>query len=85
MIRRPEEVWVADITYIPTRERFVYLSLLTDAYSRKIVGYHVHPTLQTEEVAVAFKRAPKQRKSNLPLDIPKNRSRKTFIAAPAKR
>jgi transposase InsO family protein len=64
---RPEEVWVADITYLPTREKFAYLSLVTDAYSRKIVGYHVHPTLQTEEVAVAFKKALKQRQSDLPL------------------
>lgn len=64
---RPEEVWVADITYLATRERFVYLSLITDAYSRKIVGYHVHPTLQTEEVAIAFKQALRQRLSNLPL------------------
>lgn len=64
---RPEEVWVADITYLPTQERFAYLSLVTDAYSRKIVGYHVHPTLQTEEVAVAFKNALKQRQSTLPL------------------
>lgn len=39
---RPEQVWVADITYLPTREKCVYLSLVTDAYSRKIVGYHVH-------------------------------------------
>lgn len=64
---RPEEVWVADITYLPTREKFAYLSLVTDAYSRKIVGYHVHPTLQTEEVAIAFKKALKQRQSKLPL------------------
>lgn len=64
---RPEEVWVADITYLQTRERFAYLSLVTDAYSRKIVGYHVHPTLQTEEVAVAFKKALQQRRSKLPL------------------
>ena len=65
--QRPEEVWVADITYLPTRDRFAYLSLVTDAYSRKIVGYHVHPTLQTEEVAIAFKKALKQRQSKLPL------------------
>ena len=45
----------------------VYLSLVTDAYSRKIVGHHVHSTLQTEEVAIAFKKALKQRKSKLPL------------------
>lgn len=65
--QRPEEVWVADITYLPTRDKFVYLSLVTDAYSRKIVGHHVHPTLQTEEVVLAFKKALKQRQSDLPL------------------
>lgn len=64
---RPEEVWVADITYLPTREKFAYLSLVTDAYSRKIVGHHVHPTLQTEEVAIAFKKALRKRQSHLPL------------------
>ena len=46
-----EQVWVADITYLPTHGKFVYLSLVTDAYSRKIVGWHVHESLQTEEVA----------------------------------
>jgi transposase InsO family protein len=60
---RPEQVWVADITYLPTREKCVYLSLVTDAYSRKIVGYHVHPTLQTEEVAQALKMALRSRQS----------------------
>lgn len=65
--QRPEEVWVADITYVPTREKFAYLSLVTDAFSRKIVGNHVHSTLQTEEVAMAFRKALKQRQSNLPL------------------
>jgi putative transposase len=54
---RPEQVWVADITYLPTRGKFAYLSLVTDAYSRKIVGYHVHGTLQTEEVSEALKMA----------------------------
>lgn len=42
-----EQVWVADITYLPTREHCAYLSLVTDAYSRKIVGYHVHDSLHT--------------------------------------
>ena len=36
----PNQVWVSDITYIRTREDFLYLSLITDKYSRKIVGYH---------------------------------------------
>ena len=52
-----EQVWVADITYLPTRGRCAYLSLVTDAYSRKIVGYHVHDSLHTAEVSQALKMA----------------------------
>jgi len=59
-----EQVWVADITYLPTSDRFVYLSLVTDAYSRKIVGYHVHDSLQTEQVSQAFKMALRARQSS---------------------
>jgi len=64
---RPEEVWVADITYIPTREKFAYLSLVMDAYSRRIMGYHVHGSLQTEEVSMALKMAIKGRKTQAKL------------------
>ena len=56
-VTRSEQLWVADITYLPTADKFVYLSLVTDAHSRKIVGWHVHPSLQTEEVAQALKMA----------------------------
>jgi len=58
-----EQVWVADITYLPTLDRTVYLSLVTDAYSRKIVGWHVHATLQAEDVSEALKKALRQRKT----------------------
>ena len=58
-----EQVWVADITYLPTHSGFVYLSLVTDAYSRKIVGYHVHDSLHTEQVSQALKAALKHRQS----------------------
>ena len=44
---RPNEVWVADITYVETTEGVCYLSLITDAYSHKIVGWAVGPTLET--------------------------------------
>jgi putative transposase len=64
---RLEEVWVADITYIPTQEKFVYLSLITDAYSRKIMGYHVHDSLRTEEVSRALKMAIKGRRTQAKL------------------
>jgi putative transposase len=59
-----EQVWVADITYLPTADKFVYLSLVTDAYSRKIVGWHVHDSLQTEPVAQALKMALRGRQSD---------------------
>jgi putative transposase len=59
-----EQVWVADITYLPTHGGFVYLSLVTDAYSRKIVGHHVHDSLHTEQVSQALKAALKRRQSH---------------------
>ena len=58
-----EQVWVADITYLPTHSGFVYLSLVTDAYSRKIVGHHIHDSLHTEQVSQALKAALKRRQS----------------------
>jgi putative transposase len=39
-VEKPNEVWVGDLTYLRTQEGFLYLSLLTDKRSRKIVGYH---------------------------------------------
>jgi putative transposase len=59
-----EQVWVADITYLPTADKFVYLSLVTDLYSRKIVGWHVHDSLQTEQVAHAMKMALRGRQTS---------------------
>lgn len=58
---RPEHVWVADITYLPVRTGEAYLSLVTDAYSRKIVGYHVDDNLRADSVAQALKKALKHR------------------------
>lgn len=58
-----EQVWVADITYLPTRDQTAYLSLVTDAYSRKIVGWHVHASLRAEEVSKAMEMALRQRRT----------------------
>lgn len=63
----PNECWVADITYIRTVNKFLYLSLLTDAYSRKIVGWHLSNSLAIEGCIETLKMALKQRKSKLPL------------------
>ncbi|PHM39712.1 hypothetical protein Xmir_04416 [Xenorhabdus miraniensis] len=58
----PEQVWVADITYLPVKTGEAYLSLVTDAWSRKIVGYHVHDNLKTDSVIKAYKQALRGRK-----------------------
>ena len=44
---RPNQIWVSDITYIETEEGVCYLSLITDAYSHKILGWALGPTLET--------------------------------------
>jgi putative transposase len=47
-IEKPESVWVIDITYVGTRVNPSYLALITDAYSKKIVGYDVSKSLSME-------------------------------------
>jgi transposase InsO family protein len=56
-ITAPNQVYVADITYIRTLQGFCYLSLLTDAYSRKIVGYNLSRSLSIEGSLAALKMA----------------------------
>ena len=68
VIQRPEQVWVSDITYIGKRENPFYLSLITDAYSKKIVGFNVADNMNTESTLIALQRALKQRgNKELPL------------------
>jgi len=62
VIDRPEQVWVSDITYIGKREKPCYLSLVTDAYSKKIIGYYVADNLNTESSLIALQIAVKIRK-----------------------
>ena len=50
----PNQVWVSDITYIRTREDFGYLSLITDKYSKKVVGYHLGQTLSATDALKAL-------------------------------
>ena len=50
----PDQAWAADITYIRTDEGFLYLSLLTDMWSRKIVGFHVGESLETQGALFAL-------------------------------
>lgn len=54
---KAHELWVCDITYIPLKDRFAYLFLITDAYSRKIVGFHVSDDMKVTSAVVALKKA----------------------------
>ncbi len=58
----PDELWVADITYVPTTAGFLYLSVVLDAFSRRIVGWSMANHLRTELVLSALEMALAQRK-----------------------
>jgi len=51
------EVWVSDITYVRIKAGFIYLSLITDAYSKKIVGYHLSQYLKAHSCVIALNKA----------------------------
>ena len=53
----PNQAWAADITYLRPQQGFMYLSLITDLYSRKIVGHHLGQSLSTENTIKALKMA----------------------------
>lgn len=59
---RPEQVWVSDITYIGTRANPMYLSLVTDAYSKKIMGFNVSQSLNADGAVAALEQAIANRK-----------------------
>jgi putative transposase len=59
-------LWVSDITYLRTSVGFVYLSLITDAYSRMVVGYHVGKTLEAIHCITALKMALKGHQAPMP-------------------
>lgn len=56
-VKRPNEVWVSDLSYLRTREGYLYLALITDKFSRKIVGWHVGDTLEAVGCVRALERA----------------------------
>jgi transposase InsO family protein len=59
-----EQLWVADITYIQVQDDFNFLSLITDAYSKQIMGYCLYPTLESKGCIIALKMAFESRKKN---------------------
>jgi putative transposase len=59
---RINQLWVADITYVPTAAGFLYLSVVLDAFSRRIVGWAMETHLRTDLVLAALDMAIGQRK-----------------------
>jgi putative transposase len=58
----PDRLWVADITYIPTWSGFLYLAMVLDVYSRRIVGWAMETHLKTELILAALEMALVQRR-----------------------
>jgi transposase InsO family protein len=56
-VSEAEQIWVADITYIVVGGDFNFLNLITDNYSKRIMGYCLHPTLEAKGTVAALKMA----------------------------
>jgi len=61
-LEQPEQIWVADITYISTEEGTCYLHLVTDAYSKQIMGYNLSQDLSATSTIKALQKALNKRK-----------------------
>jgi putative transposase len=59
---RPDRLWVADITFIPTWTGFLYLAMVLDVYSRRVVGWAMETHLRTELILAALNMAITQRR-----------------------
>jgi putative transposase len=58
----PDRLWVADITYVPTWSGFLYLAMVLDVYSRRVVGWAMETHLRTELILAALNMAITQRR-----------------------
>jgi len=63
----PDEKWVSDITYVPTREGWLYLAAVLDLFSRKVVGWSMDQTMTTSLVTHALRMALQTRRPASPL------------------
>lgn len=62
VLTRPEQVWVSDITYLDIKEENGYLHLVTDAYSKQVMGYELCNNMEADSTLKALKMALKNRK-----------------------
>lgn len=61
VLTAPDQLWVADITYIRLQSEFVYLAVILDAYSRRVIGWNLGRSLETELALTALRHALAQR------------------------
>lgn len=66
-VTQPNRVWAADITYLPTREGWLYLAVILDLCSRRVVGWSLRPLLDRELVLAALHQALQARRPGGPL------------------
>ena len=59
----PNQLWVADTTYVPTAAGFLYLAIVLDVFSRRIIGWSMQDTLHTSVVLDALEMAATQRRA----------------------
>ena len=62
-VTTPDQIWVSDITYLKTQQGNCYLNMITDMYSRKIVGYAVADNMETESMIKALDMAVTQKRN----------------------
>ena len=60
--QEPNQKWVSDITYLPTTEGWLYLAVVLDLFSRRIIGWAFGTTLETSLILKALEMAVEQRK-----------------------
>lgn len=70
---RPNAVWCSDITYIWTREGFVYLTSIMDLFSRKIIAWTLSKTMEVSSVIDTINKAKARRSTDLPLILHSDR------------
>jgi putative transposase len=56
-VERPNQVWAIDITYIPMKSGFMYLTAIIDVYSRYVVGWEIFNDLKAENALIVLKNA----------------------------
>jgi transposase InsO family protein len=78
---RPDQLWVVDFTYLSTWQGFVYVAFVIDVFARRIVGWRVRSSMQTDFVLDTLEQAPYARRGELDGDLVHHGDRGSLFAA----